>query len=398
LFSPRIAFLLCLAALPPFIHATEVPGRQAIDAAMADLAKLTGFQIKAPLAFQSITRDEVKKFLGDKLKTAVKPEEVRAEELTLKMFGFVPPDFDLKQTTLDLLTEQTAAFYDFREKKLFITNWAADKMQDEALVHELAHALADQNFHLERFTRKVEDDSEKSLARQAVVEGQAQWLTRAVLLKRGLVLETEDSSKPPEKDNDSPVFDKAPLYFQVTLMFPYELGEIFQQAVYEKFGKEGFARVFQHAPVSAQQILHPEMYFGGIAPLEVDVPNMKGMKRLVEGPVGELDHAILLQQYIGKDAARDLSPFWRGGHFRIYENKRKKLDVLVYRSVWSDEVKARSFFESYEKILKGKLKNFEVHSRTGNRIDGKSDGGYFCVELSTTVLTSYEGMAVPCEK
>jgi hypothetical protein len=399
LFTPRfllLAFiaLILISALP----AADVPSRKAIDAAMADLAEVTGFQIKAPLVFQSITRDQVKTFLADKMKTGVKPEEIRAEELTLKMFGFVPQNFDLKKSTLELLTEQTAAFYDFHEKKLFITDWAASKMEEEALIHELAHALADQNFHLERYTRKVEDDSEKSLARQAVVEGQAQWLTREVLLKRGMTPETNESGKPPEKEDESPIFDKAPLYFQATLMFPYDAGESFQQAVFEKYGKEGFTRVFQHAPISAQQILHPEKYFAGEMPLDVDLPAMRGMKHLVEGPVGELDHAILLQQYIGKDAARDLSPHWRGGNFRIYENKKKKLDVLVYRSVWTDDASADWFFASYEKILKGKWKKTEITERTDNRIAGKGDDGYFCVDVSATVVTSREGLAAPCEK
>jgi hypothetical protein len=364
---------------------------------MADLAEVTAFRIKAPLAFESITRDQVKVFLADKMKSAVKPEEIRAEELTLKKFGFVPQDFDLKKSTLELLTEQTAAFYDFHEKKLFITDWAANKTEEEeVLVHELAHALADQNFRLEKFTRKVEDDSEKSLARQAVVEGQAQWLAKAVLLKRGYRPDTDETGKPPEKDDNSPVFDKAPLYFQATLMFPYDLGETFQQAVFEKFGRDGFSHVFQHPPVSAQQILHPEKYFAGVMPLEVDMPDIKGMKRLVEGPVGELDHAILLQQYVGKDAAREISPAWRGGHFRIFENRKKSMDVLIYRSVWSDDDHAQRFFDAYEKILRGKWRKIEISSRLDNRIDGKGDDGFFCVDRSATVVTSREGLAAPC--
>jgi hypothetical protein len=394
LFSPRLFLLVVVTAAP----AAEPPSRHAIDAAMADLAEVTGFRIKAPLAFESITREQVKTFLNDKMKSAVKPEEIRAEELTLKMFGFVPQDFDLKKATLELLTEQTAAFYDFHEKKLFITDWAADKMVEEALVHELAHALADQNFNLERYTRKVEDDSEKSLARQAVVEGQAQWLTRAVLLKRGMTPESNETGAAAKPDDESPIFDKAPLYFQATLMFPYDVGESFQQAVFEKFGKEGFTRVFQHPPVSAQQVLHPERYFSGQKPLDVDVPPVKGMKRLVEGPVGELDHAILLQQYVGKDAARDLSPHWRGGYFRVYEKKKQKLDVLVYRSVWSDDASAQKFYEAYEQILRGKWKKIDIFARSDNRIDGQGDDGYFCVDVSATVVTSREGLAAECEK
>ncbi len=394
MFSRSFLLILFLTAAP----AAQVPSRKAVDSALADLAAITGFQIKTPVAFQSITREQVKALLSDKMKGAVKPEEIRAEELTLKMFGFVPQSFDLKKSTLELLTEQTAAFYDFHEKKLFITDWAADKMEEEALIHELAHALADQNFHLERFTRKVENDSEKSLARQAVVEGQAQWLTRAVLLKRGAVPATEDPRKAPEKDDDSPIFDKAPLYFQATLMFPYDVGESFQEALFEKFGKESFARVFEHPPVSAQQILHPELYFSSLIPLDANVPLMKGMKVLVEGPVGELDHAILLQQYLDQDAARSLSPHWRGGNFRIYENKKKNLDVLVYRSIWSDDASALRYFAAYEKILKGKWKNTEITERTDSRIAGKGDDGFFCVDVSATVVTTREGLSEACDK
>jgi hypothetical protein len=126
------------------------------------------------------------------------------------------------------------------------------------------------------------------------------------------------------------------------------------------------------------------------------MPDIKGMKRLVEGPVGELDHAILLQQYAGKEAARDISPYWRGGQFRIFENRKKNLDTLIYRSVWTDDAHAQRFFETYEKILKGKWKKFELTARTENRIEGKGDDGYFCVDRTTTVVTSREGLAAPC--
>lgn len=378
------------------VLSADVPSRQRIDAALADLAEISGFVVKKPVPAQSITREQVKELLNGKMKTAVKPEEIRAEELTLKMFGFVPQNYDLKKNTLELLTEQTAAFYDFREKKLFITDWAASKMEEEALIHELAHALADQNFHLGRYSHKVEDDSEQSLARQSVVEGQAQWLTRAVMAKHGKLPDAGEDGQPPKPDDDSPVFDKAPLYFQATLMFPYDLGESFQQEVFEKYGKEGFRRVFQHPPVSAQQILHPKLYFSDFKPLDVDVPPMKGMRVLVDGPIGELDEAILLKQYAGDEAARSLSPKWRGGHFRIYENKKRKLDVLVYRSVWTDDASARRYYDLYEQILKGKWKTTEVTVRSDNRIEGKGDDGYFCVDVSATVVTTREGLSEPC--
>ncbi len=91
----------------------------------------------------------MRQYLEQRLRETMKPEDARAEELTLKMLGLVPADFDLRKNTLDLLTEQAAAFYDYNQKKLFVLKGsgggnpgaAASDEERVALVHELAHAL-----------------------------------------------------------------------------------------------------------------------------------------------------------------------------------------------------------------------------------------------------------------
>jgi Zn-dependent peptidase ImmA (M78 family) len=145
---------------------SNLPTAAEINSVLKDLSEITGFKIRKQLPFQMITRDQVNHFLKDQIRQSVKPAEIRAEEATLKKFGFVPQDFDLKKTTIDLLTEQAAAFYDFHRKKLFISDWAAQNMREAALVHELGHALADQNFPIQKFLGKNADDSEESLARE----------------------------------------------------------------------------------------------------------------------------------------------------------------------------------------------------------------------------------------
>lgn len=394
----RAALLLLIALLGV---AAVPPGREAIDTAMAELSKVTGFTIKHPVAFELITRGQVNKFLQDRIQESVKPEELRAEELTLKKFGFVPQDFDLKKTTIDLLTEQTAAFYDFHRKKLYITDWAAASLQDAALVHELAHALADQNFPLERFSKKVENDSEQSMARQAVVEGQASWLMRAVL-ERSAAASGKLPEQPAQANESFPIFDKAPLYLRETLMFPYDQGLIFQQAVYERMGKEAFAYVFRHPPVSAQQLLHPESYFAGLLPARTEVPELKasvkGMKRLVEGPVGELDESILLRQYCSESEAKDVSPHWRGGKYRIFEDKKNRRIAMIYRSAWTDPDYARKYFELYQRVLAGKWKVIKIDASSATTIDGHGDDGYFRLALAGAEVTSWEGFADPLSK
>ena len=155
-----------------------------IDRSLQELASISGLKAKKRIRYDLITRDKVNQFLKDRVKESVKPDDLRAEEITLKKLGFVPPDFNLEKSTVDLLTEQAAAFYDYHKKKLFLTDWAPSGMQETALVHELAHALADQSFHLERFIKQGGRSDDSEMARMAVMEGQATWLMTEVQARR----------------------------------------------------------------------------------------------------------------------------------------------------------------------------------------------------------------------
>jgi hypothetical protein len=390
-----------------------LPSAAEINSILKELSDITGFQIRKQLPFESITREQVNNYLKEQIRRSVKPDEIRAEETTLKKFGFVPPDFDLKQTTIDLLTEQAAAFYDFRRKKLFISDWATANMRDVALIHELAHALADQNFAIEKYTTKGPENSEASLAREAVVEGQASWLMIEVGARRTgrtladpvtarQLLGNPDLSQPVETQaNDSqttdyPVFNKAPLYLRRTLTFPYDEGQSFQQAVFLHDGKAGFARVFRDAPISTAQIIHPDLYFAHAPLANPDLPKpIRHAKPFVAGAMGELETSILLQQYIDADTARELGPKLKGAGYRVDEAKAKHRMMLVYKSEWSDPGAAEQYFEAYQRVLRSKWKSVDVTVSSADRFTGKSEDGYFAVSRDGNKVLSEEGFEQP---
>ncbi|MDP9171937.1 MAG: hypothetical protein M3N54_15070, partial [Acidobacteriota bacterium] len=363
---------------------------------------ITGFRVRRQLPFAMVTRDEVNRFLREQIRRSVKPQEIRAEEVTLKKFGFVAPDFDLKKTTIDLLTEQAAAYYDFHRKKLFISDWASRNMREAALIHELAHALADQNFPIRKFLGKGSDDSEQSLARETIVEGQASWLMIEVAARRqGKTLADPDTASAylkPGSDDDSgyPVFSKAPLYLKRTLIFPYEDGERFQQAVFARDGKDAFTVVFKKPPANSSQVLHPDRYFDNVPSVNPTLPkSIPHTKALVAGTVGELDHRILLRQYVDVETADALGPRLKGGSYRIDEAKSDHRTMLVYASDWDSDAAASYYFGAYQKILRGKWKSLEVASQDAKRFAGRSEDGYFAVALNGTQVLSEEGFASP---
>ncbi len=376
-----------------------LPSGLEIKGILQELAAISGFRVQRELPFASVTREEVNSYLKEQIRESVKPDEIRAEEVSLKMLGFVPEDFDLKKTTIDLLTEQAAAFYDYHRRKLFISDWATANMRDDALIHELAHALADQNFPIRKYMDTHGDNNESSLAHEAVVEGQASWLMLEVSARRNgkslsdeatarqlLAMEVNDS------ESEYPVFSKAPLYLRRTLLFPYDAGQRFQQAVFLHDGKDAFTRVFRDPPVSTAQIDFPERYFAHELPVTPELPAApKNVKEFVKGSLGELETHILLEQYLSAGLADSLAPQLKGGQFRVDEDRKTHRRTLVYVSEWKDADAARRYFEAYQDVLRGKCKSVDVSQQSDAVFAGKSESGFFSVTLGGNRVSSLEG-------
>src|SRR5579862_4625937 len=213
-----------------------------VDDIMKSLSEITGWKVHHKVPAEIMGKDKFRKLVEAGMKDSNGDKELRAEEIALKMFGFVPPDFNLARESADLVTEQAAAFYDYTKKRLFVLDSTDDGAEEQlALAHELAHALADQQYSLGKFMHRGAPDDEASSARQAVMEGQASWLSWAYMSKRG-------GGKPEvpaqmldrladgvgAEGNAFPVFTQAPLYVRESLVFPYEAGMRFQDAVYRK--------------------------------------------------------------------------------------------------------------------------------------------------------------------
>jgi hypothetical protein len=176
-------------------------------------------------------------------------------------------------------------------------------------------------------------------------------------------------------------------------MFPYTKGLLFQNAVIVKHGDAGFAEVFRNPPASSQHILHPEKYFAKVQPFKTELPKvkLKGYAALAEGTFGELDHDILLRQYTDEATAK-LSVKWRGGQYRVLEDKKRERQVLLYVSEWEDPADAAKLFSAWRSILRKKWKRFEVSSESAAEVTGRGDDGRFRLQLAGTRVTSVEGL------
>src|ERR1700689_4088361 len=397
----RLVLLALLASLAP---AQQKPSAlfQEVDEMTASLSEITGWPIKRKVPAKIITKEEFRHQVESRMKGSSNNKEVHAEEVTLKMFGFIPQDFNLAKETVDLVSEQAAAFYDYSKKRLFVLDSTSEGSEQRvALVHELAHALADQQHPLGKYLHKGSPDDDASTAREAVMEGQATWLTWAYVSKRNggkaevaadMIEKLTDNSS--SGSSDFPVFAKEPLYLRDSLVFPYDEGMKFQDAVYHKLGRKSFDEIFNRPPLSTQQILHPEAYIEDEKPQDPEPPSLdkKQFRVLNDGSVGEFDHSMLLRQFVGEKEGRNAASHWRGGAFRVYEHKHDKYTVLSYISEWSSPEAARHFFTLYQRVMKGKWKEMKVSEHADDHVFGTGDSGKFELGLSGNTVTSIESL------
>jgi hypothetical protein len=353
-----LSFLLVATGL----NAGDLPTREEIRAIVAELAEITGMPSKREVKVSKISRKELGRYLDKRIRQSAKPREIRADELTLKWLGLVPPDFDLAKSTVDLLTEQAAAFYDYKKKKLVLLENPLGEFDRFILAHELAHALADQHYRIGRFMDEGAVTDDESTARMAVVEGQASWLMTEYELRQGGLgsLLDKDAALPrwnsldPANSYSYPVLEKAPLYLKVSLLFPYWEGGRFQQAVLQRKGRSGFRAVFETPPSTTQQILRPETYFERRGADTPDLPkdHPRGWKTLTEGTFGELDH-LVIYRLIELADGEELASQWRGGAYRLMESKGLCCRVL-YASRWATSEAAERAHEAWRQHVERK--------------------------------------------
>ncbi len=366
------------------------------------LTVISGMELRHAVPCDFITKAQINDFLKKRVKEVADPEEIRAEEIALKKFGLVPQDFDLAKDTVDLLTEQAAAFYDYNKKKLFITETTPSDTQEPVLAHELSHALADQNFNLAKFIRQGRKSDDGATARLAVMEGQATWLMSEYMARKGgqslknsPALVAMMSTLSESGAGQYPVFENAPLYLRRTLVFPYTKGMLFQNALVERDGQAAFGEVYRKPPVSTQQIIHPQKFFDNVKPTQPQLPDPhlpRGYKSLIGGSLGELENGILLEQYAGKQAALEIAPHWRGSTFELRENRKAGRVALLYAVEWDTEDRARAYFSAYRQVLEKKWKKMTVASETTESVTGTGDDGAFELRRKGAIVTTMEGL------
>ena len=353
---------------------------RSIDDILKFSSKDSGLPIKEVVKRRLTSRDEVVDYIQKHMSEDEDAQRLQRSEQVLKKFGLLPRDFNLQAFLVTMLREQVAGYYDPKIKTVNLLDWVDPEQQKPVMAHELTHALQDQTYGLEKWMKAgagnlvespkpptpedIEND-EVSTARQAVVEGQAMVVLIDYMLEpTGQSLLSSPQIADALKEGmlvgtaDSPQFVNAPMYLKEALIFPYRYGLDFEAALLKQGGKEkAFAGAFVNPPRSTREIMEPQTYLSDEHLKEMPLPDFAGIfknyDRFDIGAIGEFDVALLVDQYAGTAASRDMYPQWRGGYYYAVRPKGDAAAplALMYVSRWSSGDRAAEFAAIYAKSL-----------------------------------------------
>ena len=395
-----------------------------VDKILSFVSTDTGLPIVHGVKRKLITRDEVNKYLRRKFDEDAGAKRLAREEIVLKKFGLLDQDFHLRPFMISLLTEQVAGFYNDKTKTVNLLDWIGPDEQEPVLAHELTHALQDQAVGLTKWSeagsdaiaRNAEEDNrhiqtdEADDARDAVTEGQAMLVYCDYSLRStGKTLQNSPETMQQLKNtlsdtSGSPILARAPLLLQKSLMFPYNEGMGFEDAILVKGGKEAaFGAVLADPPASTFEILHPAAY---MAHVPVPVLRLPDIHPLLDaqytpydvGVMGEFDVQILTELFGGDAASAALTPQWKGGIYYAAQRRSAVTEAekqstasiaLLYESKRRDREAARAFLQVYAGELPRKYSG--LRRRTKDEAD-QSEQVYTTNEGD--VLLSIDGTGV----
>ena len=317
---------------------------------LPDLAARSGLELRQPIRLERRTREQLIRYLEGKLDEELPVDEARATVDVYALLGLVPADLDLRSVLLGLYTEQVAGFYEPDSTALFVLDDQPEAALQGLLVHELVHAIQDQNADLDALTGR-DLGNDRSTAAQAAIEGHATLVMLEHMTEQmaGMPIDLADVPDFAQQmrpllqgmGTQFPALAGAPRIIREALLFPYLEGTSFVQALWVEGGR--VAPFGDHLPESTEQVLDRSTADDPVG-LELSVT---GPRLIRQDGLGRLELGIFLEEHDADPVAAD---GWEGDRYALVELE-DGTRALGWYIVWEDAAARSRFMTAVQGFL-----------------------------------------------
>lgn len=345
--------------------------------------EIRGLAFRKPVPVRPSDGDSMIRALTQDLDREVSAAKWQSIETAWEALGLLREGTDLRDTYVRLMDDEVIGYYDPRSGDLAVD--AGADTYDGIVVHELAHALADQHFGLEGLRRAAGDNDDTVAALDALIEGDATYVMAASMFGGPGFERYPGMDRRMRELAESATFAKSlpnlPPIVGDRMMFSYMAGLNFVSQGRIRGGWNHVNAAWKRPPVSTEQILHPERFFDRYdEPTEIALPDLsvtlgRGWKRGYANTLGELGIRSLLATF-GETFPDRYADGWDGDAYAAYANKSTGETLVAWASVWDSERDAADFYRAMQRAIRSR---------------GKPDNGssVFIARDGTTVSYAY---------
>lgn len=146
----------------------------------AKVSRVRQLEWRRPLTCREVDRQHLLERLRRQVFTQYSEESLVREGRLLALLGVLDSGEGYVDRVLAKLGQSATGFYDVESQCLYLARGRAVDAQVETMAHEMAHALQDQHFDLEKLLRPRPGRSDEQVAASALAEGDATVVARAV--------------------------------------------------------------------------------------------------------------------------------------------------------------------------------------------------------------------------
>ena len=409
-----LAGLASAAAGPAPASSDKVPSARDFGDIRRQVETLRGKTFTRKVPVFRVSEKELRAISDRELDKEYPGAKLPSYEELLAWLDMVPPHTDLKSVYASYLVDQVAGLYDSDTKEMCIPSFpggatnpakkAAEKkletisarLDDIVLAHEFTHALEDQYWPLDDpKDHDFEASTDRGTAHDFVAEGSAtremmeaipaQWQngSRASyfllwnLIHSGVgELALKAALSEVWKSPDALV-EGVPETLARSEAMPYSFGYSFCTHVMRRWGLDGLDYIYDHPPVSSEQVMHPsKCWEWRDFPVQIDLPETLpgGWKQASLDSVGEAGMAVLFGcQFKSLNRGLEVARGWDGDHVALYEGSGGHR-LLFWASSWDTTNAAGRYVKAWVKERQA-AHQAAITGHSGNRIQWESPDG-----------------------
>lgn len=340
------------------------------------IEEVTGLKFRKNVEFRFVTPEEMGKVANRRILRQMKriypeanPKHLESQALAFSEFyaEIIPEMYEFAEGALYVVPDNF-------QRNIILLKPGREQIKNLLtllLVHDLVHALDDQQYAAGRRIMNIKDQEELG-AFESILEGHAIFVTRQVSRKLGIKEEDfllASRLSGGELGEASPFEQQAAQYVSTQFRQVYLCGEKFVRFVFEKEGQRGISRLFSAPPRSKSVILEPQAYYKKVLLAQEDYINLLSViEKVLPEPgdwkkrAGRMDEMVLRSGFsVGlstKEIEEALSGFKEGFVVSYIKGEAALVSMVLFR--FGNDGNAVYFLNAEDKSMKSKWERIKA--------------------------------------